>query len=241
ALAYFVRPMLPANGTSSLILVVQGLSIAFLYLRGERWLGFAAPQFGGACISRYALLPLGFDELSWVATGLAFDAGNVSMGNRRPGSHPPLARPANAAADGTSLVLAIEPTRITSSGRAGEPCSSTSSVRHPEAGSGELRACPTGIPGWGWSMAHERRRAPRAHVLAQAGDDDVSLSAVIQRERKGPWGDRGIHNQFQFATPSGDVAVAVGYDVHRADDPNRGPSVFVCNLATNAFDDIFLF
>lgn len=71
ALAYFVRPMLPANGTFPLILIVQVLSIAFMYLRGERWLGFAAPQFGGACISRYALLPVGFDEISWLMLKIA--------------------------------------------------------------------------------------------------------------------------------------------------------------------------
>lgn len=71
ALAYFVRPMLPANGTFSLILIVQVLAIAFMYLRGERWLGFAAPQFGGACISRYALLPVGFDEISWLMLKIA--------------------------------------------------------------------------------------------------------------------------------------------------------------------------
>ena len=54
----------PPNGPGPIITIVQLLFIATMSMRGGFWFGLSAPQFGGACVSRYALLPIGFDEVS---------------------------------------------------------------------------------------------------------------------------------------------------------------------------------
>lgn len=54
-----------------LLPTVQLMMILQPYNRSGAWLGFSAAPFGGACVSRYALLPAGLDELARMMLKLA--------------------------------------------------------------------------------------------------------------------------------------------------------------------------
>jgi hypothetical protein len=58
--------MLLGDGKGALLPCVQMLAISYLYFRTGFWFGLSAPQFGGTCVARYALVPVGFDETSWL-------------------------------------------------------------------------------------------------------------------------------------------------------------------------------
>ncbi len=58
-------------GVGLYVLVVPFSSLAGLLLGGGRWFGFGAPQFGGVCVPRFALLPIGFAEVSRIMVKVA--------------------------------------------------------------------------------------------------------------------------------------------------------------------------
>ena len=66
AFAVSCLPISPAGpGLAISLLVLLTGSLIYLYTRGGWWIGFSAPQFGGAIVPQFALLPLGgFDEIS---------------------------------------------------------------------------------------------------------------------------------------------------------------------------------
>jgi len=58
-------------GLDMVAMMLSMMSFVCLFMRGGRWFGFGAPLFGGACVPRFALLPIGFDEISRLMIKLA--------------------------------------------------------------------------------------------------------------------------------------------------------------------------
>jgi hypothetical protein len=65
---FFPRPVAPALSYSLLLL---SCLYGFCFILKGPWLGFLGWSVGGKCIPRYALLPVGFDEVSRLMTKLA--------------------------------------------------------------------------------------------------------------------------------------------------------------------------
>jgi hypothetical protein len=69
---HWVFPSVPGQpGLNLAPFMISILSFAYLFMRGGNWFGFSAPFFGGACVPRFALLPIGFDEISRLIVKLA--------------------------------------------------------------------------------------------------------------------------------------------------------------------------
>jgi len=69
---HLVFPSVPGQrGPNMAPFMISMLSFVYLFMRGGKWFGFGAPFFGGACMPRFALLPIGFDEISRLMVKLA--------------------------------------------------------------------------------------------------------------------------------------------------------------------------
>jgi len=67
----WVAPGVLGQDVSRLMPALSVLFVFVLSITGWSWLGFGSPVFGGACVPRYALLPVGFDEVSRVMVKVA--------------------------------------------------------------------------------------------------------------------------------------------------------------------------
>jgi hypothetical protein len=64
ALAWPLSLLVGHDIAMMIILLIEVLPILLLFARAGFWFGFSAPQFGGACVPRYPLVPIAYDELS---------------------------------------------------------------------------------------------------------------------------------------------------------------------------------
>lgn len=71
ALALLLPAAQPRFEYAILLPIAQLMMILQLSTRSGAWFGFSAAPFGGACVSRYALLPAGLDELARMMLKLA--------------------------------------------------------------------------------------------------------------------------------------------------------------------------